>query len=112
MSSLEALEITPQQLSEKLRSGERVFLLDVRHEWEHQLARLPDQAVIPLHELATRLEDLDCAPDAPIVCYCHHGVRSLSAAAILRQAGFERAQSLAGGIDLWSRLVDPSVPRY
>jgi rhodanese-related sulfurtransferase len=49
---------------------------------------------------------------AEIVCYCHHGVRSLSAAAILRQAGFGNAVSLAGGIDLWSRVIDPSVPRY
>jgi rhodanese-related sulfurtransferase len=112
MSSPETLEITPQQLDEKLRRGERVFLLDVRHEWEHQLARLPDQAVIPLHDLPARLEELSADPGTEIVCYCHHGVRSLSAAAILRQAGFDRAVSLAGGIDLWSRLIDPSVPRY
>jgi rhodanese-related sulfurtransferase len=106
------LEITPQQLSEKLKRREGVFLLDVRHEWEHQLARLPDQALIPLHELPARLDELDPAPGAAIVCYCHHGVRSLSAAAILRQAGFDRAVSLAGGIDLWSRVIDPAVPRY
>jgi rhodanese-related sulfurtransferase len=112
MSSPESLEITPQQLSDKLRRGDPVYLLDVRHEWEHQLARLPDQALIPLHELAARLDELDVAPDAAVVCYCHHGVRSLSAAAILRQAGFAGASSLAGGIDLWSRLIDPSVPRY
>jgi rhodanese-related sulfurtransferase len=111
MSSPETLEITPQQLAEKLRRGEGIFLLDVRHEWEHQLARLPDQAVIPLHELPARLDEVG-APGVPIVCYCHHGVRSLSAAAILRQAGYEGALSLAGGIDLWSRVIDPSVPRY
>ena len=106
------MEIRPQELAEKLRRGERVYLLDVRQEWEHQLARLPDQAVIPLHELPARLDELDRAQGAAIVCYCHHGVRSLSAAAILRQAGFEGALSLAGGIDLWSQVVDPSVPRY
>jgi rhodanese-related sulfurtransferase len=110
MSSPEGLEITPQKLADQLRRGEPVFLLDVRHEWEHQLARLPDQALIPLHELPGRLGELQA--DAPIVCYCHHGVRSLSAAAILRQAGFEGAVSLAGGIDLWSQLIDSSVPRY
>ena len=110
MSSPDAMEITPEELAEKIRRGDPVFLLDVRHEWEHQLARLPDQAVIPLHELPARLEDLQA--DAPIVCYCHHGVRSLSAAAMLRQAGYEGAVSLAGGIYLWSRLIDPSVPRY
>ena len=106
------LEIEPQQLADKLRRGEPVFLLDVRNGWEHQLARLPDQAVIPLHELAARLDEVQPAAGAEIICYCHHGVRSLSAAVFLRQAGFEKAVSLAGGIDRWSRLIDPSVPRY
>jgi len=106
------LEIEPQQLADKLRRGEPVFLLDVRNGWEHQLARLPDQAVIPLHKLPARLDEVQPAAGAEIICYCHHGVRSLSAAAFLRQAGFEKAVSLAGGIDRWSRLIDPSVPRY
>lgn len=106
------MEIAPLQLAEKLRRGERVWLLDVRHEWEHQLARLPGEALIPLHELPGRLDEVRPPEGAEIVCYCHHGVRSLSAAAILRQAGFGNAVSLAGGIDLWSRVIDPSVPRY
>jgi rhodanese-related sulfurtransferase len=106
------MEIGPEQLAEKLRRGERVWLLDVRHEWEHQLARLPGEALIPLHELPARLDEVQPPEGAEIVCYCHHGVRSLSAAAILRQAGFGNALSLAGGIDLWSRAIDPSVPRY
>jgi len=52
------------------------------------------------------------APGQLVVAYCHHGVHSLSAAAILRNAGVADAVSLAGGIDLWSRLIDPSVPQY
>ncbi len=105
------MEIRPEELSSRMQRGERVFLLDVRNEWEHQLARLADQALIPLHELAERLDEV--RPEgALLVAYCHHGVRSLSAAALLRQAGFAGAVSLAGGIDLWSRLIDPSVPRY
>jgi adenylyltransferase/sulfurtransferase len=106
------MEIGPRQLAEKLARGERVWLLDVRQEWEHQLARLPDQALIPLHELPSRLDEVQPPEGSEIVCYCHHGVRSLGAAALLRQAGFADALSLAGGIDLWSQLVDPSVPRY
>jgi rhodanese-related sulfurtransferase len=106
------MEIDPRQLAEKLRRGEPVWLLDVRQEWEHQLAQLPGDAVIPLHELPARLDEVQPPEGAEVVCYCHHCVRSLSAAAILRQAGFGSAVSLAGGIDLWSRLIDPSVPRY
>jgi rhodanese-related sulfurtransferase len=106
------MEIGPEELSEKLRRGERVYLLDVRHEWEHQLARLPGDALIPLHDIQERLDEVQPARGDLVVCYCHHGVRSLSAAAFLRQAGFPDAVSLAGGIDLWSQLIDPSVPRY
>jgi adenylyltransferase/sulfurtransferase len=106
------MEIGPRELAERLARGERLWLLDVRQEWEHQLARLPDQALIPLHELPSRLDEVQPPEGAEIVCYCHHGVRSLGAAALLRQAGFAGALSLAGGIDLWSQLVDPSVPRY
>jgi len=106
------MEIRPEQLAEKLRRGEPVWLLDVRQEWEHQLARLPDQALIPLHELQQRLDEVQPPAGALVVTYCHHGVRSLSAAAILRQAGFGGAVSLAGGIDLWSRMIDPSVAQY
>ena len=106
------MEIRPEELAEKLRRGERVWLLDVRQEWEHQLSRLPDQALIPLHELQQRLDEVHPEEGALVVAYCHHGVRSLSAAALLRQAGFTDAVSLAGGIDLWSRMIDPSVARY
>ena len=106
------MEIGAQELAERLRRGEPVYLLDVRQEWEHQLARLSDQALIPLPELPHRLDEVRPEPEALVVAYCHHGVRSLSAAAILREAGFSQAVSLAGGIDRWSCAIDPSIPRY
>jgi len=93
------MEISPQQLADKLRRGEPVWLLDVRHGWEHELARLPDQALIPLPELPSRLDEVRPGPGAQIVCYCHHGVRSLGAAAILREAGSRaRCRWLGGSI--------------
>jgi adenylyltransferase/sulfurtransferase len=106
------IEISPVELAEKLKRGEPVYLLDVRQEWEHQLARLPDQALVPLSELPERLDEIQPETGALVVAYCHHGVRSLSAAAWLRQAGFPEAVSLAGGIDRWSQTIDPTVPRY
>ena len=106
------MEIAPAELAERLRRGERIFLLDVRQPWEHRLARLSDQALIPLPELPARVHEVHPPEGAQIVCYCHHGVRSLTAAALLREAGFADALSLAGGIDLWSRAVDPAIPRY
>jgi rhodanese-related sulfurtransferase len=106
------MEIRPQDLAERLARGEKVYLIDVRLEWEHQLARLPGDVLVPLHELPQRLDEVRPEAGQLVVCYCHHGVRSLGAAALLRQAGFAEAVSLAGGIDLWSRAVDPAVPRY
>lgn len=105
-------QMNVRELSEALSSGEQLWLLDVRQPWEHELARLPDHALVPLHELPDRLDEVTPPEGALVVCYCHHGVRSLSAAAILQNAGFARVASLAGGIDAWSALIDPGVPRY
>src|SRR5580698_4371895 len=106
-------EITPQAFVH-LRSTpqpDAPILLDVREPWEFQAARLPDSLLMPMGDVPSRVHaELD--PDAHIVVLCHHGQRSLSVAMWLRGQGFERAQSLAGGIDLWSRAIDPTVPRY
>jgi rhodanese-related sulfurtransferase len=105
-------QIHPETLAKKLASGEPVYLLDVREPWEHAHCHLPDSVLIPLGELPTRIDEVEPPKDATIVVYCHHGVRSLSGAAILEMKGFPEAYSLAGGIEAWSLLVDPSVPRY
>ncbi len=105
-------QITPQQLADKLAAGEPVYLLDVRQPEEHALAALPNSTLIPLSELPVRAGEVQPEEGALVVVYCHHGIRSLKGAAFLRQAGVEPVASLAGGIDAWSQLIDPSVPRY
>ena len=105
-------EISPADLQTRLAAGEPTYLLDVRQAWEHQLAALPRSVLVPLDELPGRLDDLAPPAGALVVTICHHGVRSVSAAALLGQAGLAPVASLAGGIDAWSRLVDPAVPRY
>lgn len=105
-------EITLQAFAQ-LRAGgaDAPLLLDVREPWEFQLAHLPDSLLMPMGDVPSRAhQELD--PDAPIVVLCHHGQRSLSVAMWLRAQGFELAQSLAGGIDGWSRKIDTAVPRY
>jgi rhodanese-related sulfurtransferase len=92
-------------------SEDAPLLLDVREPWEFQTARLPDSLLMPMGDITSRAHaELD--PDAHIVVICHHGQRSLSVAMWLRREGFERAQSLAGGIDAWSRTIDAGVPLY
>jgi rhodanese-related sulfurtransferase len=102
-------QIQPSDLKRMLDSGQPVLLLDVRQPEEHAFCALPGSVLIPLGELVSRVEEVPT--DTAVVVYCHHGVRSLSGAAILRRAGIE-AMSLAGGIDRWSATVDASVPRY
>jgi rhodanese-related sulfurtransferase len=108
---MNGIEIRPEELQKKLAAGERVYLLDVRREWEHQTARIAGDVLIPLHEIPARLDEID-PQGALLVTYCHTGMRSLNAAAFLREHGFPEALSLAGGIDRWSLTIDPKVPRY
>jgi len=114
-----ALEIGPEDLAARLAEAAAggpgaPALLDVRQPEEHAYVRLESSRLVPLPELAAGLDELASTfgKDAEIVAYCHHGVRSLHAAQFLRAQGFTRARSLAGGIDAWTRLVDPSLPRY
>jgi rhodanese-related sulfurtransferase len=104
-------QIEPSELAQALASG-NVYLLDVRQPWEHATAALPGSVLIPLHELPARAHEVRPPPDALVVVYCHHGIRSLSGAALLERAGLTHVASLAGGIDAWSLEVDPTVPRY
>jgi rhodanese-related sulfurtransferase len=104
-------EITVQAFSQLRQQPQAPILLDVREPWEYKTANLPDSLLIPMGEVASRAHtELD--PDAPIVVLCHHGARSLNVTMWLRNQGFEHVQSLAGGIDAWSRTIDPTIPRY
>jgi rhodanese-related sulfurtransferase len=104
-------EIMPDELKRKLDAGEPVVVLDVREPWEVQTASLANARHIPMGDVPARAhQELD--PDDHIVVVCHHGVRSLNVTNWLRQQGFENVQSMRGGIDRWSRTVDPKVPIY
>jgi rhodanese-related sulfurtransferase len=106
-----ASEITAEELKNRLSQAETITLLDVREPWECQIARIEGSKHIPMGDIPSRAhQELD--PDSHIVVVCHHGVRSLNVAHWLRQQGFENAQSLRGGIDSWSRTIDPRIPVY
>ena len=104
--------ISPRQLNEKRANGDAIVLLDVRQGWERELASIPDSSFIPLGELMSRIDELPPPDHRMVVLYCHHGIRSLSGAAVLEQVGYRDVYSLTGGIDAWSCDVDPTVPRY
>jgi rhodanese-related sulfurtransferase len=105
------LEITVAQLKTLLASPEKPLLLDVREPREYDTAHIDGSTLIPMNEIPGRAhQELD--EESPILVLCHHGARSLSVAAWLRQQGFDKAQSVSGGIDAWSRQIDSHVPRY
>ena len=90
------------------------LLLDVREDWEVQLAPVTVSGLrcvhIPMNDIPSRLAELD--PAQPVVCICHHGARSAQVVAFLERQGFDAVYNLAGGSDAWSLQVDASVPRY
>lgn len=105
-------EIAPRELKALLSQGAPVVVIDVRTEAERALAHIDGTMHVPLAELPTRIPDLRKHDGDRIVVHCHHGMRSLKATELLRQAGFDDVRSLAGGIHLWSMDIDPAVPAY
>lgn len=106
------LEIDVETLRDKLAASDDFLLLDCREPNEFEFVRLEQATLIPMSELNERVDELEPHRDREIVVQCHHGGRSLRVAMWLRQRGFERACSLAGGIDAWAVQIDSSLPRY
>jgi rhodanese-related sulfurtransferase len=104
------LEIAPSELKQSLDRGEKVLLLDVREPWEYGLTKIDGSKLIPMGSIPANLQSIDSGES--VVCYCHHGMRSLDVTVWLRAQGVENVRSLAGGIDRWSLEIDQTVPRY
>jgi len=103
------IEITPQETAELLRQG-RIKLLDVRSPEEYEIANVAGSVLVD-QALAQEIMQT-WSRDTPIVTICHHGMRSLDAAAYLRGHGFLNTKSMRGGIDAWAEQIDSSLPRY
>jgi rhodanese-related sulfurtransferase len=107
------LEISPAEVKRRLDAGEKLHLIDVREPNEFAIARIDGSELIPMRQVPGELPALEGrADEAPLIVFCHHGVRSLNVVNWLREQGLEACQSMAGGIDAWSLSIDPSVPRY
>lgn len=105
-------QIEPREAARRLADPSPPHLLDVREEEEHRIARVPGATLIPLGELAARLNEIAAWKNDEVLVLCHHGLRSAHAVAHLRASGFSKLYNVRGGIDLWSRTVDPSIPKY
>jgi rhodanese-related sulfurtransferase len=107
------LEATPQDIQRRIDAGEPLVLIDVREPEEFALTRIQGATLIPMRNIPANLQQLEAKADVgALIVFCHHGVRSLNVAHWLREQGVPACQSMTGGIDAWSLVVDPSVPRY
>ena len=103
------METTPRETAELLKQG-KIKLLDVRTPEEYAIASVAGSLLV---DQSVAQEIMQSWPkDTAIVTMCHHGMRSLDAAAYLRGHGFTNAKSMSGGIDAWALEIDSSVPRY
>ncbi len=103
-------EITAPEAAAKLADESvDVLLLDVRELPELEAASVNGALHIPMGEIPTRLGELD--KDKLVICMCHLGGRSAHVTSFLLAQGFT-AINLTGGIEAWSQVVDPEVPRY
>ena len=107
---MEDIQIEPRELKVKMDTGAKVLVVDVREPWEHQIASISGATLVPLNTLPANMKMFEGAEE--VVILCHHGMRSLNAAAWLRSQGVDGARSLTGGIERWSTEIDPRVPKY
>ncbi len=113
-SSDETLEIEPADLHTLVDAGQgdKIRLIDCREDDEFAICKLAGARLVPLSQFPDAADFLFQSPALPVVIYCHHGMRSAQAAGFLRAKGLTEAFSLRGGIDAWSREIDPTVARY
>jgi rhodanese-related sulfurtransferase len=104
--------ITAPELADWLADGSRPQpqLLDVRETWEYETCHIAGSVQMPMNSVPERHAELD--EDTPIVCICHHGMRSAQVAAFLERCGYPDVINLTGGVHAWAQQVDTTMPTY
>ena len=104
--------LTPVELAAWLADEvrETPVLLDVREGWEFQAGHIDGSLAMPMNTIPDRLSELDM--QQPIICICHHGVRSMQVAFFLERNGFTDIRNLTGGVHAWAQQVDGAMPIY
>lgn len=104
------LQISVQQVAERLKSQPRPKLLDTREQPEFDIVHLPGSVLVTQEVLDDLLQNGD--RNAEMICICHHGIRSLNAVRFLRQQGFVNCRSMRGGLEAWALEIDQTMRRY
>ncbi len=106
------IEVSVPEVKGLLDAGGDFLFIDCREPDEHAIAAIEGAQLLPMSTLAERISELAGNEDRRVVIHCHKGGRSLRVANWLRQQGFARAQSMAGGIDQWATDIEPGMARY
>ena len=116
------LQLAAQDLAPLCAGPVAPLLLDVREPWEFELAAIRIEGArtlhIPMNDIPARLAEIEALRSIespalrPVVCICHHGMRSAQVVAYLMRQGVSPVYNLAGGIEAWSTEVDAATPRY
>lgn len=103
-------EISAPELKARRDRGENPLVIDVREDWELQLASIPGVVHVPMNQVPARMSEM--SRDVETIVMCHAGGRSMRVAHFLANQGFTNVANLTGGISAWSELVDATVPQY
>ena len=106
------IEIDVHEVKRLIDSEAELLLVDCREQPENEYCRIEGSFLIPMNETPYRLSELEDHRDKRIIVYCHLGFRSLQVTQWLRTQGFDQVQNMTGGIDVWSEIIDPDIPRY
>ena len=105
------IENTPQEVKDLIDNSEnKPLILDVREQWEYDICHIDNSLHIPMGKIADA--DVELTTEAVIIVVCHHGIRSRMVAKYLTSKGFTDVINLTGGIDAWSKNIDPSMQKY
>jgi len=110
MEDMQKSEITVDEFSEMQKRNAKTLILDVREDWEYEIAHIPNSILLTEKNFELNVEKskyVEC-----VVVVCHHGLRSMNATLYLRENGVVNARSLQGGVDAYSAKLDNSIPRY
>ena len=103
------MEITVQDLRQKLEAGEKFVFIDVREPWEYEEFNLGAQ-LIPLNTLVNSMYELDEHKDELIILHCRSGARSGMAQGLLLANGFKNVLNLKGGVLAWQEVYGNVKP--
>lgn len=109
-SANDILELPVTNIKQRLDKGEPLVLLDIREPYELMLSRLDHALHIPMSQMADRWNEIP--REKPVVVFCHHGIRSVTLIRQLQAAGYNNLINMIGGINAWTKEVDPSIPSY